>query len=361
MTFSAHRLLPWFAVLALALAVAPARGQFSGANGLIAPTVFPSPYLGYGGYPFGGFSPFGGYGTQWMQNPYEGYLNGAANVTTANAQYQLTIQQARLAREQARRSALQTRRAALEEYAYERSLMPDPEKIRQQQLMKSLERSRHNPPLIDVWSGTALNDLLRDIQNAQSRGVEAGDVSIAPDVLKHVNVTTGKTYGGVGLLRNNGKLNWPAALRQSTYSDERKRLDELLPKAVEQARSGQVDVDVLNGINKTLKELERALDAGVSGDMPPDEYIQGSRYLRQLKDSARLLQQDDVAKYFRTEWTPQGSTVAALVQQMTKQGLRFAPAVSGDESYYTALHSALVEYDLSLANMTTAPSLSTAP
>jgi hypothetical protein len=50
-------------------------------------------------------------------------------MTTANAQYQVTIQQAKLLRQEATRSAFQTRRAAIEERQYEPSLMPDPEKI----------------------------------------------------------------------------------------------------------------------------------------------------------------------------------------------------------------------------------------
>jgi hypothetical protein len=33
---------------------------------------------------------------------------------------------------------------------------------------------------------------------------------------------------------------------------------------------------------------------------------------------------------------------------MTQQGLRFAPAVSGDESYYTSLHQSMVDYDLGI-------------
>ncbi len=48
------------------------------------------------------------------------------------------------------------------------------------------------------------------------------------------------------------------------------------------------------------------------------------------------------------------ATVAELVQQMTRQGLRFAPAVSGDESYYTVLHRALVDYDNSVSQPATA-------
>ncbi|MGH7168664.1 MAG: hypothetical protein ACRELG_00100, partial [Gemmataceae bacterium] len=82
------------------------------------------------------------------------------------------------------------------------------------------------------------------------------------------------------------------------------------------------------------------------------------RYLRELKESVQVLQQNDVAKYFRAAWKPKGATVAELVQQMTREGLRFAPAVSGDEAYYTTLHRALVNYDLSVAQLS-APLLQT--
>jgi hypothetical protein len=40
--------------------------------------------------------------------------------------------------------------------------------------------------------------------------------------------------------------------------------------------------------------------------------------------------------------------VGELVQQMTSQGLRFAPSVTGGEPAYTALHQALVTYTLSM-------------
>jgi hypothetical protein len=294
-----------------------------------------------------------GYGwNNWMQNPYEGYLNGAANVTTANAQYQLTIQQAKLAREEARRSALETRRQAILERQWELSLQPDPEQIRQQQMLKSLQRSRNNPPLTEIWSATALNDLLRAIQGAHTKGDTGPDVTLSPEVLRHINMTTGTTYGGVGLLREGGKLTWPYVLQQSPFDDERKRLDELLPQAVKEARSGPVNRDVLNNIRSTTAQLERELDARVA-DLTPSEFIEGSRYLRELKDGMKVLQQSDVSRYFRTEWKPQGSTVGDLVKQMTQQGLRFAPAVSGDESYYTVLHRALVDYDMGVAQLKT--------
>jgi hypothetical protein len=351
------RLTPLLAAASLLFASLPARAQFAGVGGVTAPAVLPSPVFGGGlgaGLGFGAGYGWGmgmGWGTQWMQNPYEGYLSGAANVTMANAQYQQTIQQARLTREEARRSALETRKQAILERQWELSLQPDPEQIRQQQMMKSLQRSRNNPPATEIWSGVALNDLLRAIQGAHSKGVTGPDVALSPDVLRHINVTTGTTYGGIGLLRDGGKLSWPYVLEQGSFDADRKQLDDLMAQAVKEARGGRVSRNVLNDLRSTMTRLERSLDAQVA-DLTPTEFIEGSRYLRELKDSLKVLQQSDVSRYFRTEWTPQGSTVSELVRQMTQQGLRFAPAVSGDQSYYTVLHRGLVDYDMGIAQLT---------
>ncbi|HWG47885.1 MAG TPA: hypothetical protein VN688_34295 [Gemmataceae bacterium] len=352
MSFSLIRLTPFFVVLATGFVSLPARAQFSGVGGLTAPVRFPSPVLRYGGYGYRGYGyGYGGYNL--MQNPYAGYLNGAANLTTANAQYQLTIQQAKQAQEVARRSALQTRRDTLAERQYELSLMPDPEKIRQDQMTRALQRSRNNPPPTEIWSGKALNDLLRGIQTAQTRGTVGPDVPLAPDVLKHINLTTGTTYGGTGLLKDGGKLSWPYALRQSMFDTERTTLNEQMRQAVKQAQSGEVSVEVLNDVGASLKQLGTTIDAHVA-DLTPSQYIQATRYVRELKESYKVLQQNDVAKYFRPERTAQGSTVAELVRQMTQQGLRFGPAVSGEETYYTSLHQSMVDYDMGATQLNTA-------
>lgn len=354
MTFSPRHLAP---LVILALLPAPSvRAQFTAAGGIASPLGPAGAGFNrglYRGAAYGaGLGAGLGWGaTQWMQNPYEGYMNGAANITTANAQYQLTIQQARLAREESRRSALQTRRATIEERQYELSLMPDPDVIRQKELQRGYQRSRNNPPASEIWSGRALNDLLRGITDATSRGVVGPEVPLNSEVLRHVNVTTGVTYGGTGLLKDGGKLTWPYALRKSPFDSERTKINEQMGMAVKQAQSGEVSVELLNDIDASLKDLSRAIDARVE-EVTPSEYIQGTRYLRELKESYKLLQQSDVSKYFKPNWTPSGSTVADLVKQMTQQGLKFGPAVSGDESYYTVLHRAMVDYDLGLAQLT---------
>jgi hypothetical protein len=349
---SSTRLSLLVVILTTTFGAPPARAQITANGGVTAPAALPAPSLNYGGYG-SGVPPGYGYGTQWMQNPYGGYLNGAANMTMANAQYQQTIQQAKLTRQEATRSAFKTRRAAIEERQYELAQMPDPEKIRQDQMTRSLQRSRGNPPPVDIWSATALNDLLRDIQGAQTRGTTGSDVPLSPDVLKHVGFTSGTTRGGPGLLKDGGKLTWPYALRKSDFDDERKQIDEQMRQAVQQAQMGQVAAETLDAIGGSLKELERSIDSRAL-QLTPDQCIQATRYLRELKESYRVLQMSDVAQYFRPAWTPQGATVAELVQQMTKEGLHFAPANSGDETYYTALYQSLLDYDTSIARLTAA-------
>jgi hypothetical protein len=299
----------------------------------------------------GGYGAGAGYGpTTWRQTPYQGYMNGAANITTANADYQMTIQQAKLTREEARRSALKTRRASIEERQYELSLQPSAEELRQKDLAYRLQTSRNNPPKTSIWSGSALNDLLRAIKDAQSHGAVGPEVPLSREVVQHINVTAGTTYGGVGVLKNGGKLAWPFSLRQPIFDEERNKLNKMFQLAVQQAPSGQIDVTLLNDIDKSLKELQRAIDAQVD-QISPGQYIEASRYARELKSSSQVLKQSDVDKFFKPNWTPQGSTVAELVQQMTKEGLTFAPATSGDETYYTSLHRSLVDYDIGISQM----------
>jgi hypothetical protein len=104
---------------------------------------------------------------------YGGYLQGAADMTVANAQYQLTTQQARIVREQANREAIQTRRSTQDQVGYESVEWLnriDPEQAREREAEQALRRNMFDPPSVEIWSGDALNALVRDLKNAQSLG-----------------------------------------------------------------------------------------------------------------------------------------------------------------------------------------------
>ena len=42
-------------------------------------------------------------------------------------------------------------------------------------------------------------------------------VPLSPDLVRHINVTSGTFVGSVGLLRDGGKLDWPHVLQRSVF------------------------------------------------------------------------------------------------------------------------------------------------
>jgi hypothetical protein len=78
-----------------------------------------------------------------------------------------------------------------------------------------------------------------------------------------------------------------------------------------------------------------------------------------LEEAVSALGQPDVTNYFNHKFEAKGRTVAELVNYMKDKGLRFAPAVSGEEDSYRALHQAMMAYDASLDQITTKESRDT--
>jgi hypothetical protein len=311
------------------------------------PAMYPMPAPSSGGG--GGYGPWGwgGYGSI---NRYEGYLNGAANVTLANAEYQTITQQARLVREQANQTHLDTRKKTIEQRQWELAQMPDPEEERQKDMYRALNRARNNPPAVEIWSGDALNSMLTAFQGAQSHGIKGPLVPLPPDLVRHINVSTGVTRGSTGLLKAGGKLSWPFILRQPMFDADRAAVTKPLEQAVRQAPTGEVDVATINSLDKGIQQFQAEVDAKIA-DLTPDQYTEAMRYLKELKGGTNVLKQSDVSKYFGASGTAQGNNVAELVAHMTRNGLKFAAAVSGDEPYYSSLYQAMVAYDNGIATL----------
>jgi hypothetical protein len=301
------------------------------------PTYPNAPQGGYG-YPFGGF---GAYGSRTGA-----YLQGVANVTVANAQYQMTTQQARIVRQQANREQLLTNRATMEERQYESDQWQkrhDPDTVRRQDQERAIERSLHNPPPTEIWSGVALNSLQQDIQKAISSGVSAPPVPLDSATLANINLTDGTNYNGVGMLKNLNKFDWPLVLRKEAFQMDRQQIEDMSRKAVGQVMSNNLNPDLLDKLNDAVATMKGDVDSAAP-NMTPTQYIQATRYLGDVKQSLKVLQDPNVANYFNSKWKAQGNTVGELVQGMTSQGLKFAPAAPGEEASYTALHSAMVTY-----------------
>ena len=285
-----------------------------------------------------------------MMNPYQGYLQGAADLTNANAQYQLTISQAKIVRQQAIQESIRTRRAWLEQAEYERAHMPDPEQIRQRALQRELDRARVSPPLTEVWSGRSLNALLRHVIAQQGQGARGPNVRLSADTLKSINPTAGDTRGNVGLLKDQGKLQWPQPLLNGAFKEAREDLNRHMKQAFNSIQvNNSPDDSTLSDLQADLKKLQASLDDNISV-LSPDQYVEARRYVKLLNNTITALKDRNVVNIINGAWALKGKNVAELVQHMRDKGLWFAPATPGDESAYTSLYYALAAFDAGMSH-----------
>ncbi len=304
-----------------------------------------STYGGYGGY--GGYG-YGGYGNLYPTSSYPATLHGYADLTRATGQYWKDIQKARLDREESRRSAIDTMKKYEEYWMWYNSVRPTSLSIAREEGRLGLDSARNYASATDVWSGNALNKLLDSIVKTGhlNRGP---NIALEDDTLKQINLTDGASGGNVGLLKGlrklEDRLSWPPALQEAAFDEPRKRLEKNLIMAVSQLRGKEsVSAAKLKDIQNDYNELNDKLNNSAD-EMSPSQYIEAKRYLRQVGQAVRALRDPKVMNYFDNTWNAKGKNVAELVDHMRKEGLRFAPATTGDEASYNALYNALRAFE----------------
>jgi hypothetical protein len=316
-------------------------------------SLYGNPYggggLGAGAYPGAGqySSPYGNPYSSLYPDPNGAYLEGTANVINAQGRFMVSEPLAYQIREQARGERVANRRKAFDQYLYEREKTPSVEEERQRAQLDQLNRSRNNPPVTEIWSGKALNDILNDLRKLAASGDLATGRTVPLPLdeagLKHINVT--KDGGSIALLRNDGYFDWPLALNDPESEGQREQLLVCARAAVRQAEfNGRVDPVMLREMAGDVDGLHKHLRQRAK-DLSPSEYIEANTFLRHFDQALRALCQPDVGNHFTGKYALKAGTVAELVQQMVDKGLQFAPALPGDESAYSALHQALATYD----------------
>jgi len=309
-------------------------------------------YPGYGGYPNYGSTGYGGggYGSEmYVTNPYpySDYFKGVAAMTNANGQYLVQVQQARLLREQADQASLQNRRLQQEQSERERGGQPDQLQTRPQ----TGPAARTDAPASDIRTGDALNAVLGDIQRKERASGKPGpNVPVDPTVVSHVNVRTPASRDTISAFKDGGRLNWPLALTDAMFKADREKLDTLGPDLAQQTAAGKLDPQTTEAAQKAIDGLRAKIKASVD-KMSPSDYVRASRYADELYGSLRALGQPEAQKQLNGEAKLQGNTVGDLVAQMTKNGLLFGPASSGEESDYRSLLQALQTYNDGLSRV----------
>jgi hypothetical protein len=347
------RTLPVLFLSGMLAAPAPAQGPQVGpygqqpapttqatSNVVAVPAYQPPPIVNVNGYNPG----YGAYPT----SPYGSYLSGKADLVNASGQYGIQVQQANMLQEDVHRSMLDSRRAVLNEARYERETTMNSEQVRQQGIIDALRRARNEPPLNEIWSGLSLNALFSDIKKANTYGVRGPTVPLDQEMLKHINLTTGVTSAGAGVLKDGPKLQWPSALQDPAFKDSRSQLETMTTQALQQAMKGMVAPKLVGDMKAIVETMQVQLKQQVA-TLPPGPYMDAKKYLRELNTSYSALTSPSATNYFNGKYAAQGATVYDLAVYMTNNGLQFAPAVSGDQPYYSALYQALLSYDVRMA------------
>jgi hypothetical protein len=331
MRFTGCSVIPvlWMAPLAVLTAPPDCQAQFR--RVAVTPTVV-RPVIGPTFFP-----------VTYFDNGAGNYLRGAASVIDAQGRFMTSTQQAYLLREQVRAARLDNRRRVLEQYQYERANTPTLEEQRELRRQQEFWRSWNDPPMTEIWSGRALNNLLQGVQVARSEhGYRGPAVPLDAELVRRINLTSGTTAGSIEIFRRSEELRWPVPLRGEAFDNDRVQIDKLAPKVVQQVASGMVDAGAFDDLSQAIANLRSRLRENVQV-MSSTNYIQALRFVNQLRDSPSALR-DPAAVHFFTSWVITAQTVGELVDQITQKGLRFAPATIGDEAFYTSLHRSIVSY-----------------
>ncbi|MCE9531037.1 MAG: hypothetical protein K8T89_07920 [Planctomycetes bacterium] len=248
---------------------------------------------------------------------------------------------------------LQLKRAAFDEMMYEKMNTPPPELVREEQRLNRLTRARNTPPESEIALGDPLNELLINIQRIQAReGVRGYSIPLDPDVVKHLNVTTtgGSSVGSNAMFKQDSSLEWPIALSTDTFAPYRKRVEANIADMTKAQQEGRIDLGKVADSRKALGGMKSML-FDVRADTSFTDYAAGLEYLSSVGKKVEILAKPGAKNFIDGTYAAKGSTVGELVDYMTSKGLKFAPATSGYEPYYTGFYQSMVTYDIGLSRL----------
>ncbi len=322
-----------------------------GASGLPLASSSPGSGGGYGG----GYGGGGGYSMMSQSSTFP-TLYGAAiqpansgvladDIASQQADFQAAFQITDL-----KERRLQLRRSAFDEALYEKMNTPAPETVREELRQQRLIRARNAPPLDEISSGAALNELLTNIQRIQSRGPVVGaSISVDPENPVHINVTTTDDQRGTNELFKPGAFSrWPLLLNTAEFVSDKKAVEAALAEASRSQANGMVnDAKTLEA--RRLVEVMKNRIFQKRFDVVMTDYAKAVEFLDKLSSIVSILANQDAANYLNGTYTAKGNTVGQVADHMISNGLRFAKASAGDEPYYSKLYHQLVTYEIGLS------------
>jgi hypothetical protein len=222
--------------------------------------------------------------------------------------------------EVANQAKIDTKRKAFDEANYEKANTPawveEQEKVRG----LTVRRIMDQPSGVEVITGKAQNTLLPYVQTLTTTGIQGPPILLDPALLAKINVMVPGQGGGIGLLRNGGRLRWPPLLRGVLQA----KIDKMLPTAIAQTAQGELDPKLYRELAKQVATLQEQWRKQLhKEEIDAATYIDGNHYLESLDSSVKMLLRPGTAELLAGGRAAQGRDVQELVNNMTSQGLQF--------------------------------------
>jgi len=272
-----------------------------------------------------------------------GYVRGAADVIRSQGEIMVYQQQAYLMREQVRSAAIDNRRKKMEQALWELNNLPTPEDYRQRYTLEQLRHNRSFPHDTEIWSGSSLNALLKDIWKFSPPVPDDTD-SIDPEHLGKLNPTSERSHGNLHLLKD-GKVPWPQLLlHHSEFEEPRVALDRLIADAIGQAPYGKVGPAIIEDLQSRADSMRQILRP-MAKSPSYQQYPAALKFLNELDDTIKTLREPEAADILSGKYAARGKTIAELVAFLKSKGYIFGPALDDGKAAYRAIYIALRNYD----------------
>ena len=182
---------------------------------------------------------------------------------------------------------------------------------------------RNNPPIGEILSGRALNNILADLRRMAADNPEAlpaADLPLDQGGLARINVTRGS--GNIGLVKRGTDLVWPTALRGPEFQELRDRITARLRAVVKQAEAdGRVDLDLTGQLADDVDRLRKDFRR-TAAMLPFNQPVEAKKFMTSL-DEAVVGSNKRTWKLLNGKFAL-AATIPDLVKQMADNGLQFA-------------------------------------
>jgi hypothetical protein len=267
-------------------------------------------------------------------------LSGAADVSRAYGDVIVQQENARIQREKANQAKIDTKRKAFDEMMYEKANTPTYTETLTKDKQNILTRLMTFPLRGEITNGETLNAMLPLLQALSTYGTQGSPVQLPQSAVRELNVS-GSGTSSIGILRDGGRVDWPIAL----ITPQQKKLDKLLPAAYDAAGADMLTPKLMKDIRTEMTSMREDMRKRLKNEeIETSSYLRAIEFYNSLESSVNALDSVDARKQISGAYAARGRNVQELVDYMTENGLKFAPAAPGQENAYQVVHDAFTRY-----------------